>query len=156
MKEFSKGWDWQIIHKFEIDYSDFQPNAGPKKNLSLVWIPRGSILFLAQIKNTIQFAGPGISIAELFLADAEGLSPPQDLDHAFISYDVSLSVGDRKGKYRTIPERKLLINGIPMYQILNHSYANELYLVLRLNKDASINNLTQGKAFVWFQYTYFK
>ncbi|MFQ5865599.1 MAG: hypothetical protein ACE5IW_10255 [bacterium] len=152
MRELTKQWNSPITRLFEIDFSDFQPNVGPKKNLPLTWVQKRTIICFAQIKNTVQFSGPDISIAELFLTDAQGTSPPNNLNQAFVSYDVSLSVGNRKGKYRAIPERQLSIAGVPTYQILNFNQGQQLFLVLRLALGESINNLTQGQAWVWFQY----
>ena len=152
MKERTKQFNVPITKVFDFDFSDFQPEISNTAIISLDFIQKRTAIYYAQIKNSIPFAGPGITEAKAFLGETSVFTPLTNLSAAFINFDLTTPVSDTSGAARSIPLRPLPSNPNASPIIVNHNQATELFLILQVDPGQSINDLIAGEATIWFSF----
>lgn len=152
MQELTKQWNWPETRVFRFDYTDFQPEASRTAIISLAWVQKRTSIFFAQIKNSVEFAGAGITAADCYFGETSIFTPLTNLSAAIINYDLTIAVADDMGINKAIPVRALPSHPFSSPIIFNHDNGTELFLVLQVNAGQSINNLTTGEAKIWFTY----
>lgn len=161
MQELTSQYNWIKTRKFEVLYSDFQPDATSEKTIFLRYERSRSMLIYFYIKHTQIFSGAGITTVELFLYDKLILTVPLAQLTPFCSLVVSDAVSNTTGTQGAPPER--LRSDLSPAQKIILPYActippvtppylvpAEIYLTLKLNSSGIIDNLSTGAALVYY------
>ena len=172
MQELTSQYNWIKTRKFEISYTDFQPDATAQKSIFLRYEKSRSMLIYFYIKHTQIFSGSGITTVNLYLYDQLILSVPLAQLTPFCSLCVSDAVSNTTGTQGAPPERirsdlspaqKIIL----AYDTITPGIGNikigstfiisntaripaEIYLTLKLNTGGSLNNLTSGQAIIYY------
>ena len=161
MQELTSQYNWIKTRKFEILYTDFQPEASNEKSVFLRYEKSKSMLIYFYIKHSQIFSGDGITSVDLYLHDKLILSVPLTQLTPFCSLRVSDDVSNTAGTSGAPPER-LRSDLMPPQKIIlpyactippitpPYHIPAEIYLTLKLNADGTIDNLATGAAEIYY------
>lgn len=130
---------------FEIDYTDFQPNATASGSIALgtLSIPAGGIITMIKTKHSVIWTGAGVTAALLRIRDSTGITY---LGDTLTKYNMSVPVAPTVGAFYTGTSNLVVGDGIP-----SHTTATDLIAALTITGGGSIDDLVSGVTDIWVE-----
>jgi len=137
------------MHKFRIDYTDFQPSTLKFLNFNFLTVPRATQVVFTQIKTITPFAGTNITGAGVYIHQSSIPPTAATTNGAFLSINLMNLTGDYIGTAAWTQSR-VRATGTPNFNIIGDMVNSwSLLASLNLTGTGNINSLTAGSFYIW-------